>query len=371
MNRISEPIVSGLAAILMLCGVPAAAQPRDQATRNEITSEFISAEQNYESGRYAEALRSLERIDVLNPGQPIPTALNLKVKVLIAMKEWSSAEAELDRLYSLPLARAILMDAAKHRATIEDQKEVRRQAAIAEAERRKLTEERIIKYARGVPSSQPLKAFLAYERYLFKFPSGTYAAEALNSQNRVRESAHALWKKRKKDLAAAIRTFNTNAQFATSSTEDWITTEYKSGFDISIDPVANPGRCIIAMRRISNISKRRIINENNIVNTESLVIDSKSDLYFKLYKISGKSQKLYLKAKDKEKSEYVHILSTYKSNEFKDGKWTNEIKREVKKDDFEFYPNFHKGGGYDLEALKSVFMIGSELCGFDVTFEGF
>lgn len=85
---------------------PLVAQHLNNATRNQITSEYLAADNSYAARQYGQAWEQLQRIRKLNPGLPIPTAQDLRVKVLIAQGRWDEAKLELRILEGLDLTQS-------------------------------------------------------------------------------------------------------------------------------------------------------------------------------------------------------------------------------------------------------------------------
>lgn len=89
-------------------------QSLDNATINKIKAKYYGAEAFYDKKDYSNALEKINEIEVLGNGIILPTAQNLKVKVLIGLKEFLKAKKELEKLQNLSLDENIIKDIASY-----------------------------------------------------------------------------------------------------------------------------------------------------------------------------------------------------------------------------------------------------------------
>lgn len=95
-------------------------QSLDNATINKIKAKFYGAEASFDKKDYRNALEKIEEIEVLGNGIILPTAQNLKVKVLIGLKDFSKAKKELEKLQNLNLSEDIIKDIASYSDNIDN-----------------------------------------------------------------------------------------------------------------------------------------------------------------------------------------------------------------------------------------------------------
>lgn len=91
----------------------------DNATKNKIRVKFITAEEHYNNNNYKNTLEKINEIEQLLGNTILPTALNLKIKALVGLREYTEAKKELTTLENLELDEAILKDISVYSTKID------------------------------------------------------------------------------------------------------------------------------------------------------------------------------------------------------------------------------------------------------------
>jgi len=108
----------GFTLMLALGSTGISAQPLDARTISKIKVKFINANNFFEAKDYDKALQKISEVETLL-GKPSATALNLKIKIMVARGQFVKAEQALDKLYSLSPNGEVLEDIAVYSTIIE------------------------------------------------------------------------------------------------------------------------------------------------------------------------------------------------------------------------------------------------------------
>ncbi|MDD7915907.1 hypothetical protein [Polaribacter ponticola] len=130
------------------------------ATKNKVRVKFIAAEKLYSEKSYDDALSKINEIEGLLGSIILPTALNLKIKVLVGLEKYVDAEKELNILQNKELDEAIINDMAVYEEIISSKiKEVykEKQRAITK-QKAKEKEENRLKKQKEIFKKERLKA---------------------------------------------------------------------------------------------------------------------------------------------------------------------------------------------------------------------
>ena len=223
----------------------AIAQEFDQRTQNQIAARYRTASELYAQNRYADALAKIVELERMAGTTRLPTAQNLKIKILVAMERFADARAALDELYELQMSAAILGDVAEYepridagleaererlrreraaRAERDREERIRRERLAREERQRREERERIARAERQrVAAAERERLRLlhwtsatnhyearpgdvrVYRSYLEEYPASAEAAEA----RRIVSREDAIFEQRKIDIAAANTTLET------------------------------------------------------------------------------------------------------------------------------------------------------------------
>ncbi|PCK06012.1 MAG: hypothetical protein COA42_17695 [Alteromonadaceae bacterium] len=130
-----------ISVILMLAlgSTAVCAQSLDARTISIIKVKFINANKYFDEKSYDKALAKVVEIEGLLGDKPSPTALNLKIKIMVARGQFIEADQALNNLYGLNLSNEILNDISEYSPTLEAnlKQQKAREAAILQKQREK------------------------------------------------------------------------------------------------------------------------------------------------------------------------------------------------------------------------------------------
>jgi TonB family protein len=132
--------------MLALGSTGISAQQLDARTISKIKVKFINANNFFEAKDYDKALQKISEVEALL-GKPSATALNLKIKIMVARGQYVKAEQVLDKLYDLSPNGKVLEDIAVYSTVIEENIERARRRIEAEKLAQKQRDKQAAEYA--------------------------------------------------------------------------------------------------------------------------------------------------------------------------------------------------------------------------------
>jgi hypothetical protein len=134
----------GFTLMLALGSTGVTAQQLDARTASIIKVKFINANKFFEAKNYDKALKKIVEVEKLLAGKSSATALNLKIKIMVAKSEFIAADQALNVLYGLNPSNEILNDISQYSIVLESnlkQQKARERVRLQKEHKRAAAEE--------------------------------------------------------------------------------------------------------------------------------------------------------------------------------------------------------------------------------------